>query len=370
MASRRDLVRRTRTRIAGAAMCAAAVSAAGPSPQPPPTAPQPNSYASPPFTPIPSRPPPPVQEIRRPQFVNVQQLDAAIDELRRTSWQLASMYGSLKDSRGRTATQDVDEWLLTPAHETELSNLRATAADKAAKGDKKEALAALNLATGAVQHETYMAGVLNFYWNMCGLAAVHFANLQTIVARISPPQHVQDAAVNMIAARVAKDLQQAMAAAPAEQINDMERLKKGRHDLLQALNEARGRYATQLSQQQRAQTPEELTYPSDTPCAPAVPRTSGKEHPAFAADNASPESFYPDSSRRAEYEGSVTVKAWVSAHGCAEKVAVYTSSGIAELDQAAIRWAQQAHFQPAERDHEAVDDTLTFVVKFVLGPEQ
>jgi outer membrane biosynthesis protein TonB len=45
---------------------------------------------------------------------------------------------------------------------------------------------------------------------------------------------------------------------------------------------------------------------------------------------------------------------------------VVLSSGVAELDDAAIRWTQQAHFLPAEHDHKAVDGTMNFAVKFQL----
>jgi TonB family protein len=53
-----------------------------------------------------------------------------------------------------------------------------------------------------------------------------------------------------------------------------------------------------------------------------------------------------------------------SGTGCLQKAGIYTSSGVPELDDAAIRWAQQAHFLPAERDHQAVDGTLLFLIRF------
>src|SRR5262249_24117004 len=106
--------------------------------------------------------------------------------------------------------------------------------------------------------------------------------------------------------------------------------------------------------------------PREGPCPEAVSQSSGAATPACAEGNAAPDSFYPDSSRRAEYEGSVTLKAWVSATGCVQQASVYKSSGVAELDDAAMRWSQQARFRPAERDHQAAEGTLLFAVKFQL----
>jgi len=339
------------------------VVSAAPPPMTMPNVVAPQPYNQPP--PLPSRPFP--QPVARPQFTTAQQLDQAVDALRQTSWQLHSMFGSLKDLRGQTAAQDVDRWLLTPEHEAQLKDLQAKADALAAKGAKRDLLITLNVATGLVGQESYMAGVITTYWTLWGLVAQHVSNLQGIAARISPPAPVKDAAFDTLAASVPKDYEQAMAATSAgPQASDIERLNNDRNNLLHALNEARGRYAARLSEQQRTQGEEAIAYPRDTPCPEPVTQTSGGKGVGFAAGNAAPDSVYPDSSRRAEYEGSVTVKAWVSAAGCMLKASVYSSSGVTELDQAAIRWTEQARFRPAEHDHQAVDATILFVVKFQM----
>jgi TonB family protein len=306
--------------------------------------------------------------VPRPQFVTVQQLDLALDALRQTSWQLSSMFGPLKDLRGRTSAQDVDRWLLTPEHDAQLKELRAKAAEFAAKGAKRDLLLTLNTATGLVAQETYLASVVTAYWSLWSVTAQHIRNMQALATRISPPEPLKDAAFDMIATAVAKDYEHAMTAQqPGLETSEIELLNNDRNNLLHALNEARSRYAVKLSAQQRVQGGGEMPgQPRDTPCPAPVTLTSGAPTPGIAAENAAPEAFYPDSSRRAGYEGSVTVKAWVSATGCAQQASVYTSSGVPELDEAALRWAQQARFRPAERDHQPVDGTLLFAVRFQL----
>jgi TonB family protein len=49
-----------------------------------------------------------------------------------------------------------------------------------------------------------------------------------------------------------------------------------------------------------------------------------------------------------------------------QKAQIYTSSGVAELDEAAVRWTQQARFLPAQRDQQAIDGTMVFKVRFML----
>jgi len=340
-------------------------------PAPPPAPMPPYSQYTAPISPSLQRPMVRSEEFAKPfaraQFVSVQQLDQALDALRQTSWQLHSMFGSLKDLRGQTSGQDVDRWLLTPEHQSQLQQLRDKAAAFADKGAKRDLLVTLDTATGLVVQETYLANVVTAYWGLWSVAVQHAVNLRSIAARISASEPVKDAAVDMILPSVAKDYEHAMSAQGfGAEATEIERLNNDRHNLLRALNEARTRYAVKLSEQQRAQGAESPGQPRDGPCPPAVSQTSGRDTPKIAEDNAPPESFYPDSSRRAEYEGSVTVKAWVSASGCAQQASVYTSSGVPELDDAAMRWTQQARFSPAERDHQAVDGTLLFAVRFQL----
>jgi TonB family protein len=145
----------------------------------------------------------------------------------------------------------------------------------------------------------------------------------------------------------------------------MERLNNGSRDLIRAMNEVREKYAAQLSEQIRADGKEPISA-RESPCPPAATRTSGGDKPGIAGGNAAPDSFYPDSSRRAEFEGSVTIQAWVSATGCMQQAAVYASSGVAELDDAAVRWTRQASFYPAEHDHQPIDAQLLFVIRFQM----
>jgi len=86
-----------------------------------------------------------------------------------------------------------------------------------------------------------------------------------------------------------------------------------------------------------------------------------------------PEEFYPDLSKRLGEEGRVLVSTHVAATGCAVDFAISSSSGSAQLDEAAQRFAETIEFVPAEKGGKAVDAVKQFFVTFKLtddGPPE
>jgi TonB family protein len=304
---------------------------------------------------------------------SLQKLDAAVNTLHEASWKLHYVLPNFRDVRGRTAAEDVDQWLLTPQHEAQLEALRATAQGESDKGDTKAMLATLKTAGELLEPEGYRTAVLEAYWSMQDVFSRHAANLRALAARLPPgPSSTADLVrspeIELVATRVAKDLVDAMAAdSEAARQLEGQRLRDGQGDLLRAYNDLRGRIAEELSKEERDQGTNPEAQPRTTPCPPAVTRTSGSGKPSIASDNQAPETFYPDAMRRGYFEGLVIIEASVSATGCAERAGVYQSSGVAALDDAALRWTEQAGFYPSERDHKAVDGVLQFGVKFQMA---
>ena len=57
----------------------------------------------------------------------------------------------------------------------------------------------------------------------------------------------------------------------------------------------------------------------------------------------------------------------VSDTGCLERAEVWQSSGVPELDEAALKWTSEGvTFLPAERDQKAVAATAKVPVRFTL----
>ena len=302
-----------------------------------------------------------------PKLDTLAQLDEAIDNVQRMSWQLFSR--AQPDKQGPTVARDVDRWLLTPEREQQLESLHNKAQTESATGDSRALHATLTEAATLLQQEGYRATVLNQYWGFQELVAIHEANLRALEARL--PQDDGASRESRIA-RVADGLREQLAGSMSAdswgaQASAIEQLNSASQKLLSVYNEERATLAEQLDNQQRAQGKEQSIHLRDSACPEPAAKTSGHEFPSLASGNSAASEFYPTDSRRAQFEGAVTVQAWVSATGCLEKAQVYASSGVAALDEAAIRWTQQAKFLPAESDHKPLAATMRFRVKFKLS---
>ena len=75
---------------------------------------------------------------------------------------------------------------------------------------------------------------------------------------------------------------------------------------------------------------------------------------------------YPRSARRKGHEGVVTVEISVAADGAVSDVALVSSSGHRELDEAASSAARSAHFAPATDNGECVSGRLRLTFDFRL----
>jgi len=304
-----------------------------------------------------------------PKFDSVPQLDEALAGLRKVSWALYSAPYPAHDVRDRSIAQDVNQWLLTPEHEARLEALRARAQSQSAARDPAAARAVFTEAALRVHQERCLAQLLGTYWYYQDLISRHQARLEALQEQLP---HDDRAARQHRLAPLLRQWADAFTAAMTTDTFPIveaaaERLSAAAGLVFEAYNKERGELATQLSTQNHAQGRAARTQTTEVPCQVEPAKTSGKELPKLAPDNAAPETVYPSVSRHSWFEGYVVVDASVSVKGCAEKAAVVRSSGVDELDDAALRWALQAHYLPGERDHLAVDGVLRFAVRFKLS---
>jgi TonB family protein len=298
------------------------------------------------------------------QLNNLQQLDDADGALRRLIWQLhsAPALRSVTDSRGRDCAQDVDTYLLTAAQEARLQVLRAEVQQKSGAA----ATPALHQAALLLQQENYLASLVTNYWWLQTLRAKHEEILTALAARAPPDaaataqRHTAAVAELLTRAYVA-----ALAATTESQGSVITALKSSADQLFATYNQERGALAVIVSATERERGEKSVAQARDTPCPAAVTQTSGGPNPKTAGGTAA-SSVYPPASRAAYLEGSVVVLAHVSASGCMQHAAVFDSSGVPELDAAALVVARKTNFLPAERDHQAVEACFLFRVNFKL----
>jgi protein TonB len=77
--------------------------------------------------------------------------------------------------------------------------------------------------------------------------------------------------------------------------------------------------------------------------------------------------IYPETARRAGWEGRVTVRVEVSADGLPMSVALQKSSGYGILDQAALRAVKTWRFQPRTMGGVAMAGMVDVPVNFTLS---
>ena len=96
----------------------------------------------------------------------------------------------------------------------------------------------------------------------------------------------------------------------------------------------------------------------------AAPRQARLDAPPKPKRNIKPD--YPKGARQRGEQGDVILEIRVNAEGTVDDVKVATSSGFAELDEAAIRAARGAKFSPARSGHDPVASTARLKLSFKL----
>ena len=95
-----------------------------------------------------------------------------------------------------------------------------------------------------------------------------------------------------------------------------------------------------------------------------APRQARLDAPPRPKRNIKPD--YPKGARQRGEQGDVVLEICVNAEGTVDAVSVATSSGFAELDEAAVRAAKAARFSPARSGRDPVASTARLKLQFKL----
>ena len=114
---------------------------------------------------------------------------------------------------------------------------------------------------------------------------------------------------------------------------------------------------------------QDVTDKPPPPAPPPPPRVAGS--PARMKSAANPDEFYPPGAKRREEQGSPVVQACVGANGRLVREPVVTeTSGVPELDGAAVKVAKANRYTPAMEGGTALPEScVKFKVKFVIKAE-
>ena len=120
------------------------------------------------------------------------------------------------------------------------------------------------------------------------------------------------------------------------------------------------RLKTQDAKDERRETQDAKAVSAPT----VAPRQAKLDAPPRPKRNIRPD--YPKGARQRGEQGDVVLEIRVNAEGTVDAVKVATSSGFAELDEAAIRAAKAAKFSPARSGREPVASTARLKLQFKL----
>jgi TonB family protein len=312
----------------------------------------------------------------RPQlrkFESPQALDAATQELHHGIWELYSgAYFAGTDVRGRTVRDDLDEWVLTPARAQKIAALESQARVQEAGHDQARMRTTLSEAATLFEVETYRVFLLGLYWSWQNRIGAHATNFDKLAALLSQDETAAarpplDAEVRTFAGQLTAgialtdgDLQ--------KQATALQQLEDTAQRVLRAYNDQRAGLALVYGRHEREAHKPPLARVRATPCPEATLPAAGNSQVKVLGSKGDLEEFYPAAAKHDYFEGSVVVEVAVSAAGCAESAAVYDTSGVQSLDEAAVNYVLTAcRFRPAAVADQAVAASLLMRIKFKLS---
>lgn len=253
------------------------------------------------------------------------------------------------DFRGRTFTNDVAQWVLTPQTLTELDTIKARA--RAAKS-RAEVEAAVALARKRLNEDLERVKAIVAYWVYSRPAPFWRTQWEQLHVANGVAVPAPDPMLETIERRMKASLD----------AGDFTAASEAGKEMVPVLFAALDRETSQIMR--AAAKP--VFVPRKSPCPRGVAPDAGQKKPQLI-DSRPVNDFYPPSAIARGETGSLVLRAKVDAEGCAKEFALVVRSAVPALDAAALEWFETARYSPATRGAKAVESEHTFKVKFVLN---
>jgi TonB family protein len=293
--------------------------------------------------------------------------DETIENLRTTrdAARAATTDPGPKDSRGRTMNEDIKELVLTDAVAKQLDALREQGRAQSSQYDTAALNRILAEARPIVEAEVFKLMLTTSYWLAYSTLDHHHRLLEPWLASASRkerdgPERQRAAIREKLLALRARALDQTTTATRMAVYDELYAEKK------KAAASFNAQRISLVGQQAGKPGAAPKSRKRESPCPPAVSPVPGAKSAGLGENSQPLEAFYPALQKRMEVEGTVLVRAQISASGCMEQAEVARSSGVDSLDESALLWAEFANFRPAEKDGKPAADAIRFAVKFDL----
>lgn len=289
--------------------------------------------------------------------------DYAMDELRRMLWDAQSdPNAQVKDSRGRTLAEDLNDHILTADVSAELEKLREEA--RAKEADETALGEVLDTVFPIMEAEAARSAVLSTYWHAWATVNHHRQLLEPLLPKASAPDRE---AIQAHLARMEKTLVDELNADLSKGPDDPGEMTQRYRGLTTEATKFYNERRVALAQQQADPGAVQLqSRKRRSVCPEPVEATEARDKPALVDGSTSLEEVYPLAAKRMDVQGPVLLRLRISEAGCMQEAAVVTSSGSEELDDAALLWVEHARYKPATKDGKAVEGSLELRVNFEL----
>jgi len=300
-------------------------------------------------------------------FATVADFDDALELRKRAAWEIRDFsIGAGPDAADRTLEDYAARFVFDSSREAWLRDLRSRAAAEEAAGDEADLRNTLDAASEALAADGYRLTVMGTYFLMLQSIDVQESALRSVMSK-SPESESRKARERLDA------LPRPEPEGLVERLTTVASADDGLRNpyepvavaLFGAYNEERQRLAEFAAEWDARQGTVPAGRDRSAPCSGSAPSPSSSGVPVIDKSTVSQPPFPPDA-RRHFVDGTVFIRADVSASGCPERVQIARTAGFESLDAAALDWALGVRFHPATKGGVPIAAPKVFAVTFRL----
>jgi TonB family protein len=333
---------------------------------------KPAASASPPPAAPPAVPPAPTVDASHSQQydlrVNLKSLeewDSTVDALTNLTYQVNNSQTS-QDLGGHDLSYYWEQNVMTAPTKEKLDSLRDTAQKQSVAKDTAGLQKTLDAAATILTAERVKAFAVSVFMNAQAPVVYHQYQLGPWLARATDQdrQGVNDR-VSATYTQLAKALDEVLKLhEPENPAITVQRFFKLIADPVTFFNSERERL---VKAQGSLPSPVSVTPRTrgDKACPPPVSASKGHDKPSLGPDFPAADTYYPPAAKANGVEGAVTLRVSISESGCIQRAEVAGTSGVAELDDAALNLAMAGNYVPAAgAGDKGTAGTMLFRVRF------
>jgi TonB family protein len=299
---------------------------------------------------------------------SLEKFDQQYEFLRQTVWGLSIFpQRSARGTSDKEAEQDVAEFLLSDATIFKIAELREKVRNTEKSG--ADATPYLNELKNIVINEYLHIEKLTRYWEIRSRQQIELAFAQPFIELLDQSEQEEFAALLLPLNRRVREFRSQMKALTLEDIDAASEDQNSELEIGEAYSDLRVNAAKAASKMNRFLKGFSVTQTRNTDCGPAVKENSGSaDLKVKSVPNI--DALYPEMARRQHVEGVVAVEVRVDEQGCATHAKLIQSSGVQELDVAAMEYVFKWSYLPPTDGNKNIAIDKQFRIHFQLREDE